>query len=73
MDDDAASSPAVGTDTGIKRTRENTARGAETPFFFVSGVAPCKGAPGWLRLLAPSALPALGTREIQASTSRLIK
>lgn len=38
MDDDAASSPAVGTDTGIKRTRENTARGAETPFFFLSQV-----------------------------------
>lgn len=33
VDDDVASSPAVGTDTGIRRTRENTARGAEIPFF----------------------------------------
>lgn len=33
VDDDVASSPAVRTHTGIKRTRENTARGAEIPFF----------------------------------------
>lgn len=48
-------------------------QGGWNPFFLGSGAAPCKGAPGWLGLLAPSALPAPGTREIQASTSRLIK
>lgn len=50
-----------------------TLPGGLKSLFLGSGAAPCKGAPGWLGLLAPSALPAPGTREIQASTSRLIK
>lgn len=42
VDDDAASSPAVRTHTGIKRTCENTARGAETPFFWAQVLLPVR-------------------------------